>query len=548
VKRPPNQLLAVTFVLLALGFSSATTRYIAQSAGTFSGGTACSGQTAITPATFNSTTLAAGDIAWICGAITGSAGSNIIVPNNGGTSGNPVVINFDTGSSIKAPSCGTYSTNPTGGCISITSQYITVNGMGVGVIQNTLNGTVGSNLGTAACPGGTCKLNNPTAGVYVGANNVTVENLNIYDMFDRIPCNSNTNENNSFGVDIDGSGGSANTNVTVTGNTIHDALNGVPIIGGSNTQSNMVVTNNTLYHMSAGVVIAEGGGGGTQSNANISGNEIYDAYYWWDTGDSDHLNGMHLFAATTGTTMSGLIVSNNYIHGDFGGNTCGGGGSHTTAMIYIETTGGGTASGVKVFNNLIVTGLNDDPSDGVIGIGDGNDSSPQIYNNTIVANATSGPNNSQPFLLTATGITLENNIAVNALYGVYLNGNGTSQISKSNYNDFYPSPSFRYGGTIVSFSGWQANGSKFDSNSIASNPNLTTSYTLNSSSPAIGLGANLTSLGIAGLNTGAPQTFGASYACGTGCMARASSGNWASGGYPYGTGSPAPTSLTAVVH
>jgi hypothetical protein len=548
VKRSRNLLLAIMFVLSALGFSSATTRYIAQSAGTFSGGTACNGQTAITVATFNSTTLSAGDIAWVCGAIKLSAASNGITPHNGGSSGNPVVINFDTGSSIKAPSCGTFSTNPTGGCINITSQWVTVDGMGVGVVQNTLNGTSSSNLGAATCPGGTCTLNNPTAGVYVGASNVVVKNLTVADMFDRVPCNSNTNERNSFGIVIDDSAANAATNVTVQGNTIHDALNGIPIIGGSGTQSNMTVTQNTLSHMSAGIVIAEGGGAGTESNAVISFNDISDAYYWWDTGDSDHLNGMHLFAAANGTSMNGLIINGNYIHGDFGGNSCGGGGSHTTSMIYIETTGGGTASGVKVLNNVITTGLNDDPSDGMLGIGDGNDSGLQVYNNTFVANSTSGPGNAQCMLFTAASTTIENNVCVNALYGVYLNGTGLSQISSSNYNDFYPSPSFRYGGTIVSFSGWQASGSKFDSNSITSDPKLTTSYTLNSGSPVIGLGANLTSLRIAGLNTGAPQTFGASYACGTGCMARSSSGNWASGGYPYGTGDAPPTNLSAVVN
>ena len=56
MKSVRNLLVVVAFLLTAALFSFGTTRYVAQTAGTFSGGTACNGQTAITPATWNSTT------------------------------------------------------------------------------------------------------------------------------------------------------------------------------------------------------------------------------------------------------------------------------------------------------------------------------------------------------------------------------------------------------------------------------------------------------------------------------------------------------------
>jgi Bacterial Ig domain/Divergent InlB B-repeat domain/Right handed beta helix region len=528
----------VRLLIIPLLFSTAfaTTRYVAQSAGTFSGGTACNGQTTITPATFNSTTLAAGDITWVCGAITfSSAGTNVIVPNNGGSSGNPVVINFDTGSSIKGPSCGTYSTLPTGGCIVINNQWTTVNGMGVGIIQNTLQGTSG-----ATCPGGTCSLENPTAGVFIAASNVVVENVTIADMYDRTPCGSSTEENDQFGIMITGGA----SNVTIKGNTVHDGENLIVDVGSSGTISGTVITQNTLYHSSAAIVIAEGNGAGIASGFTISFNNIYDNYYWWDTGDGDHLNGMHPFAAASGTALNNFSVHDNYVHGNFGGSTCGGGGSHTTAMIFFETTGGGTGSGNIFFNNLIVTGNDDDPSNGLLNLGDSNDSGMQVYNNTLV-----GANDGSGVAVQVAGtFTMKNNISSGLTYGLYANGAGGSQITAANNNTYYEASTGWYlGGSVYSsLSAWQS-ACSCDAASITTNPNLAANYTLNSGSPAIGIGANLTSLSITALDTGAPlnSANGASYSCTGGCVARPSSGNWDLGAFPSGSGSTYSITVTA---
>src|SRR5580704_11367131 len=69
-----------------------TVRYIAQSAGTFSGGSACDGQQAITPATWNSTSESPGDISYVCGTINASPGATVLTIGWSGTSSAPIQL------------------------------------------------------------------------------------------------------------------------------------------------------------------------------------------------------------------------------------------------------------------------------------------------------------------------------------------------------------------------------------------------------------------------------------------------------------------------
>lgn len=487
----------ILLLILVLGSlpAVAATRYVAASAGVFSGGTNCNGHTATTVATWNSVAQSADDINWVCGAITVGAGNNGLTPNGGGTSGHPVLINFDTGSSISSPHCGTASTNPTGGCVDIGSQWVVVDGKGVGIVQNTLDGTTGS-----TCSGGTCTAN-PSAGVYVGASNVTVQNLTIADIYDRDGgCSASFNEPQSFGIMFDSNAASALTNDNAFGNTIHDALNTIVYVVGTN-MSNGTVSGNELSVASAEVVISCGSGAGSATNMKILNNNIHDNVRWWDLNDHDHLNGMHLFAAGSGGPLVNTTIAGNFIHGDFGGNTCGGAGSHTTALIYMETTGGGSGSGSMIYNNLTVSGINDGPSGGAIGVGDQNDDV-QLYYNTII-----GPPSSTGarigMLLTATA-TIKGNLITQEGDAIQLNGAGPSQILAMDYNNFSSSTNWvddQPRSSTFSLATWQAAHPSFDAHSFTTAPNLNaTTFVPNSGSPVIIAGVNLTSLGIAGLD------------------------------------------------
>jgi hypothetical protein len=110
---------------------------------------------------------------------------------------------------------------------------------------------------------------------------------------------------------------------------------------------------------------------------------------------------------------------------------------------------------------------------------------------------------------------------------IYVNNGAT--IDLSDHNDFYNIGGFTSGGNGVTYSGtsygslsaWHT-ASGFDGNSITTNPNLDANYKLQAGSPAIGLGANLTSLGITGLDSDKAGT------------SRPSSGAWDAGAYEYG--------------
>src|ERR1700721_1025344 len=89
--------LFVCAVVIAIGSlhlsASGTTFYVAQSAGTFSGGTACNGQAAESIATFNAGTEAAGNTYYFCGTIKTTV--NI---HGSGNSSSPITFKWDTGS------------------------------------------------------------------------------------------------------------------------------------------------------------------------------------------------------------------------------------------------------------------------------------------------------------------------------------------------------------------------------------------------------------------------------------------------------------------
>src|SRR5208282_3200789 len=104
------RLLILALCLLSLP-AWATTLYVAQSAGTFSGGVACNGQTAVSLATANgsgfwgsgATQAGPGTTVYLCGTLTASTQAVGLNVQNSGTSGNPLTILFDSGASLQSP-------------------------------------------------------------------------------------------------------------------------------------------------------------------------------------------------------------------------------------------------------------------------------------------------------------------------------------------------------------------------------------------------------------------------------------------------------------
>lgn len=538
---PRKLLLAVIFVILATGFSAAASAaniYIAQNAAGGNTGADCADAFAVS--WFNSSAnwgsgagqIGPGTTVHLCGTFNAPAGaSNYLSFQSSGTSGSPITLLFESGAVLTAPYWS-------GAAISIgANNYVTINGGTNGIIQATANGTSLAN-----------QQDNGT-GVDCGSvnicSNILVENLTIANLYVH-SCSVSA----SYTACTDGGGGNTlgirlwgGNNDTIYNNIVHDVHWSIVMLYGTNgtNSNNMVARNNTVYNNDHGIVFADEGSGSTANGSNCSNaiynNDISNFQSWDNATDAFHHDGIHAFANNAPGANYYVCVYSNYLHGD--------GGVTFNSFIFMESD----SQSSQVFNNVLNLTANGNPTTctgtGILGPATGsgtNGVSLGVYNNTIVGYNTS--NCIAQGVQEQTNPTLYNNIFSTANQATYATSD--SGTVTWDYNTYYNigSGEWQFG----SFASWQSSGN--DKHGQNANPSLTSSFTLNSGSPAIGAAKNLTSLGITALDSGAPQTFGAGGSCGSGCSPRLPSGAWDAGAYPYGnsTASPAaPTGLAAVV-
>jgi hypothetical protein len=285
---------------------------------------------------------------------------------------------------------------------------------------------------------------------------------------------------------------------------------------------------------------------------------LADGLRYSSTGDYTHIVGMDFFnqAGSGGLdVISGLQIYNNYFYSTQQGDT----------SAYIELTDGqdgcnpNSTLSSEIFNNVMVQDGTWHGGDGFI-FEHGCFHTDQIYNNTIVNSSnTSGVCMSLNVTNTGTGtnyFTVKNNICVSTREMIS-NFIGTSPPTlTANNNIYYDAGDGWYweGKTVSSLAQWQSVTGQ-DADASVGNPGLDSTYGITSaSSLAYKFGANLTFLGNPLFDTGAPETFGPTGSCGSGCLARASAGAWSAGAYPYSsssatpdaTGPAPPTGLTAI--
>lgn len=501
-----RRLLSISLLLLASASCFATTRYVAQSAGTFTGGTACNGQTAITPTTWNSLTLSAGDITYLCGTFTGTAGQTLLTIPSSGSSGNNIILRFDTGTALNAPYWGA-----NGAIYCSGQQYITIDGQNTGSISNTANGT---SLTYHQASNGVNAVNCPY---------VTVQNLTVSGIYINQGSSSGATDTNGLNTaDINFAGTS--TGVTITGNTVSSAKIGISVQPDPNLDaSNVTIANNNISDMDWGVVVGGGDAGDTMTNIVISGNTITNWTNWQFPTSAYHQDGVILYNQGS-SNIETVTLYNNYIYGDLGVGS-------PTGFIYCSTS-----TSCQLYNNLLVnTGHN---IYGIAWINNPNCGN-HVYNNTIVGL-------SGDFGVTIGNLTcpsslgkmvLENNIVSGPGVGINDYGTLTSDVSVSNYNLFQnasgSAPSMvTNDGTYLTWATWQADG--FDANSNNSSPNLNSSYKIASASGgAYQTATNLTSLGYSTLNTDKAGTV------------RPTTGAWDMGAYEYASGTTYTLTITA---
>lgn len=525
---PRKLLLAMIFIICCLP-AAATTRYIAQGAGTFSGGTACNGQTAITPATWNATSESAGDISYVCGTITGSGGSTVLTFSWNGSSGNPIQLIFDTGASLQAPYFNS------SGAINVNAHtFITINGGTNGFIEATANGTSGSN----ACPSGSCSNQQNSQGVENVGNNDIVENLGVYNMYVHTSTSDEAFDTLSIDCIDTGKSGVTAANVTITGNTVHDCLTGIGFWFGTSGGSNYTVSNNTISRTCWGMDIIEGAG--TYPGIYIFGNKVYDHSNWADNSAACHSNGLHLFQANacSSCVVNGLYLYNNEWDGpnDAADTTVGG--------VQMDNNGGnaGVTNGY-MFNNVFSWASTDCGStcDAQLGLWTG--SGWGIYNNTFIGNATGSAVGAPLMSDDQSGVTLsfKNNLLTTSNTLMHLD-TGLMLSGSPNYN-VYANGGSPGGGATCSFgsnfSAWQSCiGSAGDANSryYATNPlplcNSTTDCSNakpQAGSTAIGAGTNLYSI-----CNGQPNPGLGALCFDKAGVARPSNANWDAGAFQSG--------------
>jgi hypothetical protein len=514
----------VPTLLLSAAPARATSIYVSQSGGAFSGGTACNGQTTIAASTFNSTTLTAGETVYLCGTIT-----TALTPRNGGSSGSPVLIQWDTGASVAA--CSTVGAiQPTG------LSYLTFD--------------LGANSSAITCPNNGTGLSTSIVAMGINPNsgamsNIEIRNGDIGPLYVRSSGDLGTDGGGTTAIYQYGGGSNYYHNLTIhdTEFAINDQLGG--------TVSGDQISFITISNAAEGIWYACGGGSCTSTGAQIHDNNYTPSQLWASTANAFHAELLHIYSNGSGSSISGVLVYNNTCQGSwpFSSGTMNG-----TACLFAEAAvSGGTTQGY-MFNNLVVfDGSGYFPGDGAILIySHGNTWG--LYNNTVDCQSNTNPDGQGIEIDGGSGevYDLRNNIVMNCYTAIMNTSSGGTYTGGTNIYYNTGGGGWRWQGNLESsLSAWQA-ASGIDSGSSTSNPGLTPDYTISSSSSVAHTlgGDNLTSLNVTALDTGAPQTFGASGTCGTGCLARAASGAWDIGAYPASP-VPAPnppTNLTATPH
>jgi hypothetical protein len=382
---------------------------------------------------------------------------------------------------------------------------------------------------------------------FVNCTHCTFEGITIQNIY--IHANGDTSGTTSVDLELD----TNSTGDLITQNTLNNAKTGL-IVGtdAGGDASNVVISYNTTNDHDWGMNIGGGDSGDTANPLIINNNNITNWTNWAQPSSALHQDGIILF--NVGNSSAGIIayISNNYIYGDL---TTG----SPTGYIYCADF-----STCYVWNNLIVNTTTNHPVFGDMWLGQGNNYGKNyfIYNNTIVTSDSS--DHCLNINSSGTATASENNLCVgqSQVYDTYTGGSGSigSQLTTfvglfaiSDYNVFSPG-THAYGnennGNTATYATWIGSPYNMDPHSTQTNPSLSGSYLIQTtSSSAYQRGTNLTSLctgNMTSLCTGAPQTFGVGGSCGTGCLARPTSGAWDDGAYPF-QAAPSSTPFPAIL-
>jgi hypothetical protein len=260
---------------------------------------------------------------------------------------------------------------------------------------------------------------------------------------------------------------------------------------------NQVYNNEFHDKIRWGVVVKSDSGATVQTDNSIHDNDFHDIYYY--DGRGPHTDWIFLSLTTNGQINNTRIYNNLFTNSktftDYGG----------TAVVYLENSGengsGGTINNTLVYNNVIVNPHEYFAAD--VHATRGDILNTYFYNNSfytsrecalLYADTFGTPNK-------IDGLTLINNVwAKSSDIIMRLGGNLRNiTIDYNNYCSSYPAP-FKLHNTHYSWAAWRDLG--YDANSIGpqSDPRYVNAgvtadgLSLGAGSPAIGAGANLSSV------------------------------------------------------
>lgn len=501
-------LITVAIHLTALPtYSSLTNVYISQSGAGAMTGVDCADAE---PVTFFNTAgnwgtgaaqIGPGTEVHLCGTFTGSSGATMLTIQGSGSSGNPVIIHFETNAQLNAPYWGDNPDSTTTGAIVCNGfNYITIDGGTNGIIQNTANGTSLANQHAST------EMNSTSC------SNVEIENLTLANAYVKT---SISDENFAGGgvTELKVFGGSHIKVHNITGYQSRNVFSFAYV-----SDTDWEIYSNNLDHACHVFEMGDDSGGDTISSVSIHDNTLGPhQYIWQDPATNCHGDGLGpLSAFNSNSEWSNSSFYNNTITSDMCADLAVS--PNCTAPVFFT----GYFNGINFFNNVVAyvdTGSGMGNGESLIRFGIAGTSNPlskminfNVLNNTFDGGNLSGNITYKTDANSSPSFVIKNNIYQNVGWVYVEVPCQWTDWNSLDYNDFHnisnnvagdcAGPG---GGTQYNtLANWQtatiAGGAHPDLNSITGNPSLNTSYIPQTGSAAIGTGANLCSLSITALD------------------------------------------------
>jgi hypothetical protein len=377
-----------------------------------------------------------------------------------GTSGNITTILFESGAKLSRPA---------GTLMTCQKNFITIDGGTNGIIENTANGTgLGNDLSVS--------------GVYApGVNNFEARNLTIRNLYVHTGTGSSSADlTTNGGILFSGFG----SNISIHNNSFSDICWCLNSSTSSGAASNINIYDNTFTNYDHGI-----GGLGGVTAANIYDNHFGSTANWDTSASTYHHDAIHIYF-NAGTTSSNIAFYGNLFDGDWGINN--------TAHIFLEgdfTYANPLAqSNFTFYNNVFIQNAGNLLNNGFT-VGGG--ASFSYYNNTFIG---SGVTNSIGVSVRGTNLHFKNNIVSGVTTFVYNSTTATFATGGLNNNLYAAATS---GGNSpwklnnISYStlaAWKTLTGQDANTTQVSDAQLLSDGQLNTSSPAIGAGADLSSI------------------------------------------------------